>query len=332
MNKRINGYKATAVTVVVIAAVGSAVYEARRAARLERTLEALQRQPPEPTLVAAPPRQEPPVLPGGQSNRSAQVFGWQQVEASDYRQYIANLRAIGCPEETIQDIVVADVNKLYASRAKAVRAASTNAYEYWKPRGSGFGSLLNEEMTVNMQELASEKKALLTQLLGVAMPDRLEAWPAGMNPFELMLDFLPADKQAKAMEIEQQLTVRMAQTAREIAKGDYVGRDRAYSEREAQLAALFTPEEKFEYDLRMSPSAQILRNRLGSFEPTEEEFREMVRLQRRFDAEFGLPRERRTPDEEAHRRAGKEALDAWIRTLLGDRRYSEFKAEARREW
>ena len=162
-------------TVVVIAAVGSAVYEARRAARLERTLEALPRQPPEPTLVTEPPRQEPPVLPGGQPNRPAQVFGWQQVEATDYRQYIANLRAIGCPEETIQDIVVADVNQLYGSRAKALRAASTNRYEYWKPRSSGLGSLLHEEMTEKMQELASEKEALLTQLLGVVVPERLEA-------------------------------------------------------------------------------------------------------------------------------------------------------------
>src|SRR5439155_18080321 len=43
-------------------------------------------------------------------------FSWAAVEAEDYRQYIANLRAIDCPEETIRDIIIADVNKLYAPR------------------------------------------------------------------------------------------------------------------------------------------------------------------------------------------------------------------------
>src|SRR3954462_879248 len=37
-------------------------------------------------------------------------FQWASVESPDYREYIANLRAIGCPEETIRDIVIADVN------------------------------------------------------------------------------------------------------------------------------------------------------------------------------------------------------------------------------
>jgi len=26
-------------------------------------------------------------------------FNWESVESSDYKQYIANLRAVGCPEE-----------------------------------------------------------------------------------------------------------------------------------------------------------------------------------------------------------------------------------------
>src|SRR6185369_814692 len=40
-------------------------------------------------------------------------FNWANVESPDYRDYIAKLRAIGCPEETVRDIIIADVNKLY---------------------------------------------------------------------------------------------------------------------------------------------------------------------------------------------------------------------------
>jgi hypothetical protein len=43
-------------------------------------------------------------------------------------------------------------------------------------------------------------------------------------------------------------------------------------EERADLAAILTPEELREYDLRTSRTASTLRNTLGSFEPTEEEF------------------------------------------------------------
>ena len=40
-------------------------------------------------------------------------FTWSSVEAANYKEYIANLRAIDCPEETIRDLILADVNKLF---------------------------------------------------------------------------------------------------------------------------------------------------------------------------------------------------------------------------
>src|SRR4051812_22680940 len=43
-----------------------------------------------------------------------QNFTWHEVESGDYGTYIANLRTIGCPEQTIRDIIVADVDLLYA--------------------------------------------------------------------------------------------------------------------------------------------------------------------------------------------------------------------------
>ena len=45
-----------------------------------------------------------------------QNFTWNEIESRDYPAYIANLRAIGCPESTIRDIIVAEVNQLFARR------------------------------------------------------------------------------------------------------------------------------------------------------------------------------------------------------------------------
>ena len=36
----------------------------------------------------------------------------ETIEAADYREYIENLRNIDCPEETIREIILDDVNKL----------------------------------------------------------------------------------------------------------------------------------------------------------------------------------------------------------------------------
>ena len=35
-----------------------------------------------------------------------QFFTWQEVESDDYPAYIANLRDISCPEQTIRDIII----------------------------------------------------------------------------------------------------------------------------------------------------------------------------------------------------------------------------------
>ena len=45
-----------------------------------------------------------------------QFFSWGEVETADYPTYISNLRAIGVPEQTIRDVIIADVNALYARR------------------------------------------------------------------------------------------------------------------------------------------------------------------------------------------------------------------------
>jgi hypothetical protein len=53
-----------------------------------------------PTTVVAEPGAEP----------AAPRFHWSQLESTNYFAYIANLREIGCPEQTIRDIISADLS------------------------------------------------------------------------------------------------------------------------------------------------------------------------------------------------------------------------------
>src|SRR4051794_2195565 len=47
-------------------------------------------------------------------------FRWGQLESEDYPTYILRLRGIGCPEQTIRDIIIADLDKLMAPRVSSL--------------------------------------------------------------------------------------------------------------------------------------------------------------------------------------------------------------------
>ena len=126
------------------------------------------------------------------TNRVVQTLDWRAVESEDYRKYIANLRAIGCPEETIRDIITADVNKLFAARRRELSGA-TNQFQFWKA-GKPFASMMDPDRIQKQQDLAKEKRALLKELLGTEPEEKPDLF-AGMNPFETMLDFLSPQKQ-----------------------------------------------------------------------------------------------------------------------------------------
>ena len=62
---------------------------------------------------------------------STNSFHWGQLETSDYREFIARLRAIGCPEQTIRDLVIADIDKLYAAKVQSLRPMR-KSLQYWQ--------------------------------------------------------------------------------------------------------------------------------------------------------------------------------------------------------
>ena len=82
-------------------------------------------------------------------------FNWSQVESSDYRTYIANLRGIGCPEQTIRDIITADVDSQYASRRETIEQKLTGHAVAERP------ALEN-----GLRAMRKEEASLIAELLG----------------------------------------------------------------------------------------------------------------------------------------------------------------------
>ena len=75
--------------------------------------------PPARALVAGAPS-----FPAGETNAAAAIsyatnrFHWRLIESPNYDEYVANLRAVGCPERTVRDIIVADVKQHYSAASR----------------------------------------------------------------------------------------------------------------------------------------------------------------------------------------------------------------------
>jgi hypothetical protein len=284
--------------------------------------------PPEQARPAVAVSRGGPSQPGPEAkpaeNPRAKVFDWRTVESTDYRTYIANLRAIGCPEETIRDMILADVNKMFAERGRT--KAGTNRFEYWKP-GSAVSRLVNADFLKEQAQLALEKKALLKELLGTEMSDKPDL-SGGLPAYEQMLDFLPPEKWGHTLETELLFAGRLASGIRDMLSGDFNSLKRSLAEKETLLGQMLTPEEKFEYDARLSYTAVSLQNRLGEFTPTEPEYRELVRLQKNYDDNYGpLSLAAAGRDVSQERAAAQKELDTQTRAVLGDERYQEYRHE-----
>jgi hypothetical protein len=126
----------------------------------------------------------------------ARPFTWSQIESSDYGTYIANLRRIECPEQTIRDLIMADVDSLYASRREPLKQNMP---------GSDFAGRLALEQ--DLQALRDEETSLITALLGAppgaaATARSPRTWPGSPDVVSLPLAFQDVDPSAVKLSAE----------------------------------------------------------------------------------------------------------------------------------
>jgi hypothetical protein len=256
------------------------------------------------------------------TNAPAQTFGWRMVESGDYRQYIANLRSIGCPEETIRDIIVADVNKLFESRKKEMHAASTNKFQFWKS-SSMFGNMLDEDKIKQKQALAQEKRELLTALLGSA-PEEKADLGAAVNPFQELLDFLPDGKQSKVVDLIQTYQAKAMKALKGGAPDaeDMKEMHKVQKEMEVELGKVLTPDELEGYQLRLSQTAMMMRMQLASFDPNEQEFRDIFKVKKKYEDEQGGDY---SDSENTKNKNAKKEMNDQIKGILGENRFADYE-------
>lgn len=106
--------------------------------------------------------EDPGVLPEA-GTAPPKPFNWSQVESADYRTYISNLRSIGCPEQTIRDIVSADVDSnVFAARREVIR----KRHQSLVAKVTGRQPVGDVSLETEQRNLWQEESTLVDNLLG----------------------------------------------------------------------------------------------------------------------------------------------------------------------
>ena len=250
---------------------------------------------------------------------------WTSVESEDYRQYIANLREINCPEETVRDIIIADINKLYASKIAALYP-SPQDFKFWKTERSTRTE--ERERDHKRRELEKEKKDLIKELLGVDYDSELARLSGRPEEDNWRYGFLSAEKQASVKALYDKF--REMERSLFGEGGGWSSENRAKfaslrAQREAEMAALLTPQEFEEYQLRNSWTARNMRENLGSFEPSEDEFKKIFQMKKAYDDQFGFMRDGSDESLREQRRVAQAQLEEQMKAALGEQRYAEYQ-------
>ena len=84
---------------------------------------------------------------------------WRRIASADYHQYIANLRAVGCPEWLIRDIIVAAIDDSYRQKNKSDLDSSP-------PGWARISAVRRPAAGRRSGRVRLEKRALVKSLLG----------------------------------------------------------------------------------------------------------------------------------------------------------------------
>ena len=257
----------------------------------------------------------------------AQV-SWRDIQVEDLKEFIRRLRAVDCPEGTIEDLVIAEVNRRYAPKLRALWSEDAFQNDYWKPYQQAYDpakTKKNREHMRQQQALQKEKTALLVELFGVDVEkQRLkeegidnENW----SPYR-SLAFLPESKRDAVQQYlddfqdkEQDFYARTRGGWDADARAE---QKKLEQEKLAGLAQFLTPEEMREYELRNSQTASQISSDLHGVSVTREQYEALFDIRKKYgDSIYNWSDAANDPDTVKQIEQNKKNMQAEIATALG---------------
>lgn len=255
-----------------------------------------------------------------------QNFTWQEIESTNYVTFIANLRAIGCPEPTIRDIILAEVNALYDR--KRTTEIITPEQQWWRSTPD------QQSVTAAMQQmhgLEIERRNLLTRLLGPRW-EAANSWEIAAFNSRLdgpVLGTLASDAKQSLRDLEaRHAQQRQAYMERKQGAGEPVDPAELAMQQEENrrdLAKILNPAQMEEYFLRYSEVAQNLRREFQGFELTPDEFRNIFRSRDAAEQQLPIYAKGDDPATVKRREELEHQRDSAVKQALGDDRFELFR-------
>jgi hypothetical protein len=252
-------------------------------------------------------------------------FRWAQLESEDFRTYVANLRAVRCPEWIIRDLVFHDLERLYQTR----EAAQPSPDMFWKPGRVREAARQETEKRSHQMEL--EKRAVMRDLLGVWWSK--EAWEFWYDQgwadiAETLVGFLTNEQVLEAVSIYFDLDEASSSLRDECelccVADERARQETAYRHTVNSFAEIMSPTEFEEMALRICLMEKDLGEDISRAEfrfRNGTEARDFVKLVNRFKPFFSkefLGNE----DEDETRQA---QLQSELRKFFGEDRFAAFE-------
>ena len=260
-------------------------------------------------------------------------FQWAQLESEDYKTYVARLRAIGCPEQTVRDIIIADLDKLFAPELRAA-AGRRKDLKYWNPEEE---EMLNDidprELSRQERELDRRKREIIQELVDADLVRERSKASGQEDYYERRLKFLPETLQTKVRELlekfdqaEQELRDKETGEAGGLSAADRAQLRLIHQQRMTEVESVLSPQQKHLYELWLSPVANQVRHATYGMDATEEEFSTVYSARKAFDDAWGLrDPELLDPVGRQQMEQDRADMEARIQAGLGEQRYAELK-------
>jgi hypothetical protein len=253
-------------------------------------------------------------------------FTWQDVEAEEYRSYLDSLRAVGCPEDKVRSIALADINELFDK--KRIKEAVAHDIQWWRGEPE---LMLANALQEKGRHLEEERRALIGRLLGQEVAEAERSETMLWNAVQLtgpVLGALPVQQHNEVQEIcARSMERHQAAFWARANEGQPLNQVEMAKLREhtrSDLRKVLNEQGMEEFLLRYSHNANRLRQELRGFDPTPEEFRKIFHgidpIEHQMQLEYGGPEAL----SEAQRERFERQRDTAIRAALTPQRYQAY--------
>ena len=256
----------------------------------------------------------PPPIPASASAEPAVDPGtWSSLPVDDVPAMVRQLRDAGFPSHIIRGITASRVQELFAPRFKTLRPSAT-AQTFWK------NATIDSRVRAEEFKLYREQQKMLRDLLGsdaeapemsIYQQRRFESVPA--SKIEAVKDALRQFEEGRQEMYSSVGGISSPEQQRKLQALE--------KEHRATLANILDPTELEEFNLRNSDVARNLRFELSAFNPTEEEFRAVYKLQSQLEPY--VPN--LSPEEMQRRGEAQQRTRELIKSTLGPVRAAEYE-------